>query len=192
MRSTPPKSEPSICCSRLPKRDEGIAAEALRSLDISYDEILEELKSSATTKGPAEPVAEGGAAVAERSASDAPSADAVADAPDASEEVPADAGSAAADAAGADADAAGSADSSAPAGSARQKLAFTPLVITVMERAFRLARENNQTYVSTEHLLLGMVDEAQCRGMDLLMRLGVTAASVRQAVREAHVQGQGR
>ena len=166
----------------LAKEDEGIAAEALRSLDISYDEILEELKSSATTKGPAEPVAEGGAAVAERSASDAPAADAVADAPDASAEVPADAGSAAADAAGADADAAGSADSSAPAGSARQKLAFTPLVITVMERAFRLARENNQTYVSTEHLLLGMVDEAQCRGMDLLMRLGVTAASVRQAV----------
>ena len=33
----------------LAKEDEGIAAEALRSLDIAYDEILEELKSSSTT-----------------------------------------------------------------------------------------------------------------------------------------------
>ena len=50
------------------------------------------------------------------------------------------------------------------------KLAFTPLVISVMERSFRVARENNQTYVSTEHLLIGIVEEATGMAMDILMR----------------------
>lgn len=51
------------------------------------------------------------------------------------------------------------------------KLAFTPLVISVMERSFRVARENNQTYVSTEHLLIGIVEEGNGMAMDILMRL---------------------
>ena len=107
----------------LAKEEEGIAAEALRSLDISYDDILAQLKETLTTQPG---------------------------------DVDEDAGQA--------------------------KLAFTPAVIEVMERSFRLARENNQTYVSTEHLLLGVVDESSCKGVDLLTRLGVTAASVRSAV----------
>ena len=106
----------------LAKEQEGIAAEALRSLDISYDDILTQLKEIRTTV------------------------------PD--EEQPAEAA----------------------------KLAFTPRVISVMERSFRLARENNQTYVSTEHLLLGVVDESDGMGMDILQRLGVSAAAVRGAV----------
>ena len=73
----------------LAKEDEGIAAEALRSLDISYDDIMDTLKEVQTTV------------------------------PEPSEETEA------------------------------AKLAFTPLVISVMERSFRVARENNQTYVST-------------------------------------------
>lgn len=81
----------------LAKEDEGIAAEALRSLDISYDDIMDTLKEVQTTV------------------------------PEPSEETEA------------------------------AKLAFTPLVISVMERSFRVARENNQTYVSTEHLLIGIV-----------------------------------
>ena len=158
----------------LAKEDEGIAAEALRSLDIAYDEILEELKSSSTTKG----VPEGEPAGTVDTVVDGPegAADA-ADASDASDK--------------ADAEATQAEDAPEPAAAAsRQKLAFTPLVISVMERAFRIARENNQTYVSTEHLLLGMIDEAQCRGMDLLMRLGVTAASVRQAVEKLTAKDQ--
>ncbi len=72
------------------------------------------------------------------------------------------------------------------------KLAFTPRVISVMERAFRLARENNQTYVSTEHLLVGVVDEGDGMAMDILMRLGVSAASVRGAVDKLTAKDQSR
>ncbi len=106
----------------LAKEDEGIAAEALRTLDIGYDDILEQLKEMRTTVPPAP------------------------------EDVDA------------------------------SKLAFTPRVIAVMERSFREARENNQTYVSTEHLLLGIVAEGNGMAVDILTRLGVSTASVRQAV----------
>ena len=115
----------------LAKEEEGIASEALRSLDISYDDILEQLKEIRTT-------------------------------------VPAE-------------------DESTEA----SKLAFTPLVITVMERAFRLARENNQTYVSTEHLLLAIVSEGNGLAMDIFQRLGVSGASVRAAVEKLTAKDQG-
>ncbi len=106
----------------LAKEDEGIAAEALRSLDISYDDIMDTLKEVQTTV------------------------------PEPSEETEA------------------------------AKLAFTPLVISVMERSFRVARENNQTYVSTEHLLIGIVEEGNGMAMDILMRLGVSSASIKKAI----------
>ncbi len=105
----------------LAKEDEGIASEALRSLDISYDDVREQIDQLKTTV-PAENNVEA------------------------------------------------------------SKLAFTPRVIAVMERSFREARENNQTYVSTEHLLLGIVAEGNGMAMDILTRLGVSAASVREAV----------
>ncbi|MDM8300191.1 ATP-dependent Clp protease ATP-binding subunit [Collinsella tanakaei] len=114
----------------LAKEQEGIAAEALRSLEISYDDILSQLNEIRTTAAPEE----------------------------------------AAEAA---------------------KLAFTPRVISVMERSFRLARENNQTYVSTEHLLQGIVDEGDGVAMDILQRLGVSAASVRGAVEKLTAKDQG-
>lgn len=107
----------------LAKEDEGIAAEALRSLDISYDDIMDTLKEVQTTVP--EPCEETEAA----------------------------------------------------------KLAFTPLVISVMERSFRVARENNQTYVSTEHLLIGIVEEGNGMAMDILMRLGVSSASIKRLLR---------
>ena len=159
----------------LAKEEEGIAAEALRALDISYDEILEELKDSATTvagASTAAPVAAGPEA-AEHEGGVSTVADE--DAPAAGDATP-EAAHVAAEP-GHDAPV-----SDAAPTQGKQKLAFTPRVISVMERAFRLARENNQTYVSTEHLLLGILDESQSRGLDLLMRLGVTAASVRQQV----------
>ena len=70
----------------LAKEDEGIAAEALRSLDITYDDIATQLDDLLVSR-PGETT----------------------DEPD------------------------------------QAKLAFTPSVIAVMERSFRLARENNQT-----------------------------------------------
>ena len=115
----------------LAKEEEGIAAEALRALDISYDDILEQLKEIRTT-------------------------------------VPAE---------------------DEPAEAA--KLAFTPLVISVMERSFRLARENNQTYVSTEHLLLAIVSEGNGLAMDIFQRLGVSGASVRASVERLTAKDQG-
>ena len=115
----------------LAKEEEGIAAEALRTLDISYDDILEQLKEIRTT-------------------------------------VPAE---------------------DEPAEAA--KLAFTPLVILVMERSFRLARENNQTYVSTEHLLLAIVSEGNGLAMDIFQRLGVSGASVRASVERLTAKDQG-
>ena len=97
----------------LAKEQEGVAAEALRDLEITYDDILEQLKEIHKA-APSEPE-------------------------------PEDA-----------------------------KLAFTPLVISVMEKSFRLARENNQTYVSTEHLLLAIVSEGNGLAVDILRRLGVS------------------
>ena len=73
-------------------------------------------------------------------------------------------------------------DEKAAADNAAGKLAFTPSVIAVMEKGFRLARENSQTYVSTEHLLLAIVEVEQGKAMDILQRLGVSAASVRAAI----------
>ena len=115
----------------LAKEEDGIAAEALRALDISYDDILEQLKEIRTTVP--------------------------------SEDEPAEAA----------------------------KLAFTPLVISVMERSFRLARENNQTYVSTEHLLLAIVSEGNGLAMDIFQRLGVSGASVRASVERLTAKDQG-
>ena len=114
----------------LAKEDEGIAAEALRSLDISYVDIMDTLKEVQTTV------------------------------PEPSEETEA------------------------------AKLAFTPLVISVMERSFRVARENNQTYVSTEHLLIGIVEEGNGMAMDILMRLGVSSASIKKAIEKLTAKDQ--
>ena len=162
-------------------KEEGVASEALQSLDISYDDIMDELKEveqSATTK----PAASAGDAAADGSAAqDTLQAD----------DAAAESGAASNEAA----TGATATDAANPDGSGTQsqgKLAFTPSVITVMEKSFRHARENNQTYVSTEHLLLGIVDESSCMAMDILMRLGVSAASVRQAVEKLTSKDQSR
>ena len=60
-----------------------------------------------------------------------------------------------------------------------------------MERSFRLARENNQTYVSTEHLLLAIVSEGNGLAMDIFQRLGVSGASVRASVERLTAKDQG-
>ena len=116
----------------LAKEDEGIAAEALRSLDITYDDIATQLDDLLASR-PGETT----------------------DEPD------------------------------------QAKLAFTPSVIAVMERSFRLARENNQTYVSTEHLLVGMVDETACMGLDIFGAPGRYGGLGSCCCREAHVKRPG-
>ena len=202
-------------------KEEGIASEALQSLDISYDDVMDQIKeaaSSATTKpavaagfaAAAEPAGGASSEAASGTAGDdadsAPSESArpsgdegassepgAASAPSESARATADAASATS-AAGAGAAAAGAPtpDGTSGRNAGQGKLAFTPSVITVMEKSFRHARENNQTYVSTEHLLLGIVDESSCMAMDILMRLGVSAASVRQAVEKLTSKDQGR
>ena len=141
----------------LAKEQEGIAAEALRSLDISYDDIMDTLKevnAAATTKADATPSEAAGEAASE--------------------------------------DPAPAADASKEQATESGKLAFTPLVISVMERSFRVARENNQIYVSTEHLLMGIVTEGKGIAMDILMRLGVSASAVKEAIEKLTAKDQGK
>ena len=147
----------------LAKEDSGIAGEALRSLDISREDILEEIQGEAA--------AAAGNVEAQGSAPAGKATDADADAP----EPAADAGTA----------------PGAPAPDTA-KLAFTPAVIAVMEKSFRLARENNQTYVSTEHLLLAIVAEPGNKAMDILMRLGTSDAAVRAEVEKLTAKDQGK
>ena len=154
----------------LAKEEEGIAAEALRSLDLSYDDILAQLKESSAKAAEDSDLAE---------SSDQVSGDADAASAEPSDEA---AGTDVASSNVANAPTAAEDEAQDPAQPGKAKLAFTPHVIHVMESGFRHARENDQTYVSTEHLLLGIIDDSSCRAMDILMRLGVSAASVRQAV----------
>ena len=157
----------------LAKEEEGVAAEALRSLELSYDDIMTQLKESATTKpggtGTVSAAAPEGAAADGPTTGDAPAAEGGAAEPAAGEE-----------------------PGHEPAPGTGGKLAFTPAVIHVMEAAFRQARSHDQTYVSTEHLLLGIVDETSCRAMDILMRLGVSAPAIRQAVEQLISKDQGK
>ncbi|MFR3877141.1 MAG: Clp protease N-terminal domain-containing protein [Collinsella sp.] len=53
-----------------------------------------------------------------------------------------------------------------------------------------MARENNQTYVSTEHLLIGIVEEGNGMAMDILMRLGVSSASIKKAIEKLTAKDQ--
>ena len=184
-------------------KEEGIASEALQSLDISYDDVMDQIKEAAgaaTTKpatGSPAVDASSASSSADSSADDAPASDG-----DGAHRAESATGSASEGATGSASEGAtgtasegatGAAPDGASSRNAGQgKLAFTPSVITVMEKSFRHARENNQTYVSTEHLLLGIVDESSCMAMDILMRLGVSAASVRQAVEKLTSKDQGR
>ena len=174
----------------------GIASEALSALDITHEDVLDELRAmsgEATTK-PASSTAgdesaEKSAAAAEGGAGQDPSAENAAAAGAAGAGTGAFAGE---DAPSQDL----AADQPSSAAANAGKLAFTPKVIAVMEKSFRVARMNNQTYVSTEHLLLALVDEATENGgnraMDLLVRLGTSAAAVRGEVEKLTAKDQGK
>ena len=61
---------------------------------------------------------------------------------------------------------------------------FTPRTKRVLENAYRETMLHGQTYISTEHLLLGIVREGNGSAMTALARLGVSADAVRNAVND--------
>ncbi|MEF9925032.1 MAG: ATP-dependent Clp protease ATP-binding subunit [Raoultibacter sp.] len=63
-------------------------------------------------------------------------------------------------------------------------LNFTPRVKRVLENSLREAMQMGQSYISTEHLLLGIVREGGGTAIDALGRLGVTGDSVRSALND--------
>ena len=103
------------------KEGEGIAAQALAKLDVTYEETLHTIKELSTEES--EPV---------------------------------------------------------PGG----HIPFTPRAKRVLEGAYRETMTHGQTYIATEHLLLGIVAEGNGRAMDALRTLGVSGDAVRNAVNE--------
>ncbi len=60
------------------------------------------------------------------------------------------------------------------------RIGVTPRVKAVLERALLASRELGHTYVGPEHLLVGLVDEPDGLGGDILRRYGVTPEGVRR------------
>ena len=110
------------------KEKEGVAAQALAKLDVTYDETLSTVRS--LTAEEAEPV---------------------------------------------------------PGG----HIPFTPRAKRVLEGAYRETMTHGQTYIATEHLLLGIVAEGNGRAMDALRAMGLSADAVRNAVNELIAQDEG-
>jgi len=63
-------------------------------------------------------------------------------------------------------------------------LSFTPRVKRVLENALREAMQMGQSYISTEHLLLGIVREGEGTALDVLARLGKSGDDVRSALND--------
>ncbi|WP_418244508.1 ATP-dependent Clp protease ATP-binding subunit [Ellagibacter isourolithinifaciens] len=63
-------------------------------------------------------------------------------------------------------------------------LSFTPRVKRVLENSLREAMQMGQSYISTEHLLLGIVREGEGTALDVLGRLGVKGDDVRGALND--------
>jgi ATP-dependent Clp protease ATP-binding subunit ClpC len=103
------------------REEDGIAAQALRRLDVNYEETLEQVKRVA--EKPGEP---------------------------------------------------------APAG----HIPFTPRAKRVLEGALREMLSLGQSYIATEHLLLGILREGNGVAMEALSRMGVSADAVRNAISE--------
>ena len=69
-------------------------------------------------------------------------------------------------------------------------IGITPRVKAVLERAFAASRELGHAYVGPEHLLIGLVEEPDGLGGDILRRYGVTPEGVRR--KAVQVVGRGR
>ena len=63
-------------------------------------------------------------------------------------------------------------------------LSFTPRVKRVLEMSLREAMQMGQSYISTEHLLLGIVREGEGTAVTVLKRMGVSPDDVRAALND--------
>ena len=63
-------------------------------------------------------------------------------------------------------------------------LGFTPRVKRVLENSLREAMQMGQSYISTEHLLLGIVRENEGTAIDVLGRLGVSGDAIRSGLND--------
>lgn len=63
-------------------------------------------------------------------------------------------------------------------------LKFSARVKRVLENALREALQMGQSYISTEHLLLGIVREGEGVALDVLARLGVTGDDIRNVLHD--------
>ena len=63
-------------------------------------------------------------------------------------------------------------------------ISFTPRTKRVLENALREAMQMGQSYISTEHLLLGIVREGEGGAIDAMAKLGVEIVAVRSALND--------
>ncbi len=63
-------------------------------------------------------------------------------------------------------------------------LAFTPRVKRVLENSLREAMQMGQSYISTEHLLLGIVREGEGTALEVLGRMGISGDDVRASLND--------
>lgn len=63
-------------------------------------------------------------------------------------------------------------------------ISFTPRTKRVLENALREAMQMGQSYISTEHLLLGIVREGEGGAIDAMVKLGVEIDAVRSALND--------
>ena len=64
-------------------------------------------------------------------------------------------------------------------------MTYAPRTRKVLEQSAKEARDLNQNYVGTEHLLLAMLNERECVATQALMRLGLNPADARAALIQA-------
>ena len=63
-------------------------------------------------------------------------------------------------------------------------LSFTPRVKRVLENSLREAMQMGQSYISTEHLLLGIIRENEGTAIEVLERMGVSGEDLRAALND--------
>lgn len=63
-------------------------------------------------------------------------------------------------------------------------LSFTPRVKRVLENSLREAMQMGQSYISTEHLLLGIIRENEGTAIEVLERMGVSGDDLRAALND--------
>jgi hypothetical protein len=70
-------------------------------------------------------------------------------------------------------------------GPSRGHIPFTPRAKRVLERSLRAALKLDHSYIGSEHLLLGLVDEGEGAAADLFARLAIDPVEARRRARSA-------